>query len=120
MFVLFIQRCRRADELAGGQNFYSNPGYHGPGTSARPTLHAGERDSFEDAIGVNDHPRALRRIRLDSDPFDFVQRERIPGAIVELRRPGRLVRGDELRVFDRAAVLEVGGDPRRPERVAAY
>lgn len=51
------------------------------------------------------HPNRDRHSRRsDDDPFDFVQSDLVVGAVVKLRRPYRFVRGDLLRLFDRAAV----------------
>ena len=57
--------------------------------------------------------------RLDHDSLHFIERNLVAGAVVELRRPRRFVGGNSLGVLDGAAVLEVGGDARGPERVAA-
>ena len=55
----------------------------------------------------------------NDDPFDLVERDPVVRAVVKLGRLRRLVRGDLLRLLDGAAVLEIGGDARRPEGVAA-
>ena len=54
----------------------------------------------------------------EDDPLDFIQRDVIARAVVELRRAGGRVRRDALRVFQRATVEEVGGDAGGPEGVA--
>ena len=53
------------------------------------------------------------------NPFHFILREPLLGTIVELGRTRALVCGHFLRVFERAAVGEIGGDPGRAKRVAA-
>jgi hypothetical protein len=58
-------------------------------------------------------------IRLDHDTLYFVERDLIAGAVIELRGLGRFVVGDGLGVFDGPAVLQVGGNAGRPERVVA-
>ena len=64
------------------------------------------------------HPHHQRR-RSNHNPLHLIQRDLVARAIVELRRPGRFVRGDRLGVLDRAAVFEIRRDPSCPERVAA-
>jgi len=59
-----------------------------------------------------------RMTGLDHNPLDLVQPDFVRGPVVELGRPRGLVARDELRVLDRAAVLEVGSNPGRPEGVA--
>jgi hypothetical protein len=49
----------------------------------------------------------------------LVERDLIAGAVVELGGARALVRGHRLRVFERAAALEVGSDAGRPEHVTA-
>ena len=49
--------------------------------------------------------RALYR-----DFFDFVERDGVAGAVVELGGPRAFVRGDLLSLFERPTVFEVGGD----------
>jgi len=58
-------------------------------------------------------------VRSDGNALDLVERDLVRGAIVELGRARRLVSGDLLRVFQRTAVFEVGGDAGGAERVAA-
>jgi hypothetical protein len=41
---------------------------------------------------------------LYSDPFDFIERDFVGGAVVELGGAGALVRGDGLRILERATV----------------
>src|SRR5215212_6970648 len=53
------------------------------------------------------------------DALDFVQGDAIGGAVIQLGRPRRFVRRDDLGVLDRASVLKVRGDARRTERVTA-
>ena len=57
--------------------------------------------------------------RLDHDAFDLVERDRVRGPVVELRRLRRRVAGDPLRVLERPPVRQVRRDARRPKRVAA-
>ena len=45
------------------------------------------------------------------DPLDLIERDRIAGAVVELGRARAFVRRHVLRVFERPAAFEVGGDP---------
>jgi len=56
---------------------------------------------------------------LNQDPLDFVKRDLIAGAVVELGSPPRFVGRDRLGIFDRASVLQVGCDPRGSKSVAA-
>ena len=53
---------------------------------------------------------------LRSDAFDLVQVLLVGAPVVELRSPGRGVVGDSGGAFQRAAVLEVGGDAGGMER----
>jgi hypothetical protein len=53
------------------------------------------------------------------NPLDFVLREPLLGAVIELGGARALVRRHRLRVFQRAAVGEISGDPGRTERVVA-
>ena len=57
--------------------------------------------------------------RSDCNPLDLVQGDLIARVIVELGRSRGLVGGNGLCVLDGPTVLEVGGDPGRPEGVAA-
>src|SRR5229473_7173915 len=54
---------------------------------------------------------------LDFDPFHFVERKFLSGAIVKLGRPGRFVVGDGLGVFERAPIFKICGDTGRTESV---
>jgi hypothetical protein len=57
--------------------------------------------------------------KLNCNPLDLIKADLVAPAIVELRGPGRGVvrhRGSHLQ---RAAVLEIGRDPGRPEIVVA-
>jgi hypothetical protein len=47
--------------------------------------------------------------------FCLIQAHLVASAVIELGRPGTFVGGALLGVLDRAAVLQVGGDPRRPK-----
>jgi len=55
----------------------------------------------------------------DHDPLDLIQADLIPAAIVELRRARRGVVRHRRGLFQRAAVLKIGGDSGRPEAVIA-
>ena len=67
----------------------------------------------------DDGCRGAARFNLDRNLLDLVQRNFILPAVVELRRPGRLVIGDVLRGFEGALVLQVRGDAGRAEGVVA-
>src|SRR5437588_12715898 len=56
---------------------------------------------------------------LNRNPLDLVERDLIAGAFVKLRGARALVRGHDLRVFERTAGLKVGRDTGRAEHVAA-
>jgi hypothetical protein len=47
--------------------------------------------------------------KLDRDLFDFVDRDAVAGAVVELGGPRAFVHGELLSLFERAAIFEVGG-----------
>ena len=51
--------------------------------------------------------------------LDLIERDLIAGAVIELGRARGFARGDGLRVLERAAGLEIGGDARGAEGVAA-
>jgi hypothetical protein len=53
------------------------------------------------------------------DPFDFLLREAFLRSVVKFGRARAFMRGHCLRVFERAAVAEIGGDPGRAKRVVA-
>ena len=79
-----------------------------------------------DCVAVNSlklHDRPACKLRRacfsNCNPLDLVERDLVAGAVVELGRARRLVRRDLLRVLQRAAVLEVGGDAGGAEGVAA-
>jgi len=57
--------------------------------------------------------------QLDSDTFDFIERNLITGPIIQLRRARTFMRRDRLRIFDRAAVPQISRDARRAKSVAA-
>ena len=57
--------------------------------------------------------------QLNRDPLDFIQSNLVLPTVVELRRARRLVVGDVLRGFERALVLQVGGNTGRPERMVS-
>ena len=59
-------------------------------------------------------------LTLDRNPLHFIQCDLVTRAIVELGGARALMRGYELRVLQRAAVIEIGGDPGGPEGVAAH
>jgi len=56
---------------------------------------------------------------LNHDPLDLIEGNFIPGAIVKLRCARAFVRRHELRILKRAAIVEIGSDPRRAEGMAA-
>src|ERR1700733_27679 len=47
------------------------------------------------------------------NPLDLIERDLVPGAVIELRRPRRLMGSNELCVFDRATILQVRCDTGR-------
>src|SRR5215469_6911571 len=61
---------------------------------------------------------SLESDALDFYSFDFIQRDLILGAIIELGGAGRLMRGDLLGMFERAAILQVCGNPGRAKSMA--
>lgn len=63
---------------------------------------------------VATRPRASNR-----HPLDFVEADGEPSTIVELRRPYRGVVRHDGRLFERAAVPQIGGDARGPKTVIA-
>src|SRR5579872_670580 len=50
-------------------------------------------------------------IPLNPNPLHLIKRDLVARAVIELRRPRRLVPSDELRVFDRPAILQVRRNP---------
>ncbi len=60
----------------------------------------------------------MSRVVLNRDPLDLVEGDLVLGPVIELGRPRGLMGGNGLGVLDRAAVLEIGGDPGGPEGVA--
>ena len=48
------------------------------------------------------------------DLLDFVKRNSVAGAVVELGRPRAFMRGNLLLLFERCAVFEAGGDGLTP------
>src|SRR5690349_9318009 len=54
----------------------------------------------------------------DGNPLDFVERNLVAGAVVELGRLGALVGRNLLGLLDGPARFEVGGDAGGPERMA--
>jgi hypothetical protein len=55
---------------------------------------------------------------LNSDPLNFIEGNFIGRAVIELRCPRALMRGDRLRVLERSAVEQIRCDAGRPESVA--
>jgi hypothetical protein len=51
----------------------------------------------------------------DGDLLNFIERDLVAGAIIELGGARTFVRGHGLRVFQRAAGFEIGGDARGAE-----
>jgi hypothetical protein len=62
---------------------------------------------------------AQKRQPLDHDPLDLIEADLIAPAIIELRGARRGMVRHRRGLFKRAAVLEIGGDPCRPEAVVA-
>ena len=56
---------------------------------------------------------------LDHNPLYLIERDVVAGPIIKLRRARAFMRGHRLRVFQRAAGFEIGGDAGRAEGVAA-
>ncbi len=56
---------------------------------------------------------------LNHNPFDFIERNPVIGAVIELGGFWRFMCGDLLGVLDGAAVFQVGGDAGGPEGMAA-
>jgi long-chain acyl-CoA synthetase len=56
---------------------------------------------------------------LKSNSLDLVLRESVLRAVVKLGRARTFMRGHGLRMLQRAAIAEIGGDPRRAKRVIA-
>jgi len=52
-------------------------------------------------------------------PSNFLGRKLLAGTVVELGGAGRFMIGKRLGVFERAAVLKIGGDTGRAEGVTA-
>jgi len=61
--------------------------------------------------------REPTRRPLTPHPLDLVERDRIASVVVGLGGARAFVRGHALRVFQRAASVYRGGDPRGPERM---
>jgi hypothetical protein len=80
----------------------------GPITVARPTNHALASFICE----------YLLLLSSDRNTLDLIERDFVAGAIVELGGAWAFVRRHGLRIFERAARLEVGGDAGRPEHMA--
>src|ERR1039458_6663422 len=59
-----------------------------------------------------------KQVSSDSNPLNFIQRDLVARAVVELGGSWRLVGGDRLGVLDRTSVLQVRGDAGGPEGVA--
>jgi hypothetical protein len=58
-------------------------------------------------------------MRSNSDSFHLIEGDLVTGAIVKLGGPGAFMGSHRLGVFERAAGLEISGDPGRAEHVAA-
>ena len=58
-------------------------------------------------------------MRSNRDPLDLIERDLVPGAIVELGGARAFVRRHCLRIFQRAALIEIGGDASCPEHMTA-
>src|SRR5690349_16146847 len=53
------------------------------------------------------------------NPLDLIERDLVAGPVVELRRARTLMRSHRLRVFERAAGLEIGRNAGRAEGMTA-
>ena len=72
------------------------------------------------SIAARERPvTARKRQPLDHNSLDLIETHLIAPAIVELRRARRGVIRHRGGLFERPAVLEIGGDARRPEVVVA-
>src|SRR3954462_10963622 len=60
-------------------------------------------------------PLILTREPSNQDPLDLIEGDRIATPVVELGGAGRVVFGDHRRLFERAAIFQVGGDAGGPE-----
>jgi len=58
-------------------------------------------------------------VQVDRNPFYLVESDLVAGAVVKLCSARAFMRGHRLGVFERAAGLEISGDTRRSEHVAA-
>lgn len=65
---------------------------------------------YLDIRGLRESPEGLRR-QSDRNPLNLVEADLISRAVVELRRPWRLMRRDLLRVLRGAAVLAQPAEP---------
>jgi hypothetical protein len=64
-------------------------------------------------------PLAGAHLSSNSDLLDFIERDLIVRAVVELGGAGTLVRSHRLCVFERATAVQVGCDPGCPESMVA-
>src|SRR5713101_4514169 len=71
-------------------------------------------------IGCTRRPDLWRTRISNGDPLDFVERDLVRGAVVELAGPRRLVRRDVLGVLQGAAVLEVRGSRRNQAKRSCF
>ena len=75
----------------------------------------GSADAFDRRLGVQ--PAVGMKTEnfwtrsLNSNLLDFIERDLVVGAVVELGGTQALVGGHGLSVFERAAIVEIGGDP---------
>ena len=63
--------------------------------------------------------RAQKRRPLDHNPLDLIEADLVAAAVIELRRSRRGMVRHRGGLFERAAILEIGGDPGRPEAMVA-
>jgi hypothetical protein len=63
------------------------------------------------------HLRPPRLLKINA--FDFVHRDLVACAVIELGRTRRFVRSDLLRILERAAIFQIGCDTGRPKSMAA-
>src|SRR5207249_1624562 len=87
-------------------------------TKRRHQLLATRRQMEPNHSDLNSRQFARPR-RSDCNPLDFIERDLVARSIVKLRRARALVRRHFLRILQRAAGLEIGGNAHRPEGMAA-
>lgn len=66
------------------------------------------------------HLRAPSKLtHSDSNPFNFIEGDLVARPVIELGRPRAFMSGHKLRVFEGAAVFQIGRDAGRTECVAS-